>query len=65
MNETACPHCSSTKVKIVDSYENRDVMVIRCLECGKESELDTENDQTSNDAVLPPGRVSRKPRMKP
>ena len=59
MADTVCPYCSSTKVKIVDSYENRDVMVIHCLTCGKESELDTENDQTSNDAVPPPGRVPR------
>ena len=65
MAETACSYCSSTKVKIVDSYENRDVMVIHCLNCGRDSALDTENDQTANDAVSPPGRVPRKPRMKP
>ncbi len=46
MNAVKCAYCYSTKVKIIKSYENRDVMVIQCLNCGKQSELDTENDHT-------------------
>ena len=44
-SELKCPYCSSTKVKIVDSYETRDVVVIKCLNCGRESALDTEHEQ--------------------
>ena len=52
--ETMCPHCFSTKVRIVDSYETRDVMVIRCLNCGKQSEMDTENNNTNIGTLVPP-----------
>ena len=50
-DENKCPYCYSTKTQIVDSYERRDVMVILCLQCGKRSELDTENEN------VPPGTV--------
>ena len=43
MSAVKCAYCYSTKVKIIKSYENRDVMVVQCLDCGKQSELDTEN----------------------
>ena len=49
-----CPYCSSTQVKIVHSEENRDVMVIQCLSCGRQSSADTENDQTDPGDLSPP-----------
>lgn len=51
--QTKCPYCFSTKVQIVDSYEMRDVMVIRCLNCGRQSEVDTENDKTIVGTIVP------------
>ena len=54
MHDATCPYCHSTKIKIVHSYANRDVMVIQCLNCGKESTFDTENEQTSIGDVTPP-----------
>ncbi len=39
-----CAHCFSTHVRILDSYETREVVVVQCLDCGKRSELDTENE---------------------
>ena len=44
-SELTCPYCHSSKVNIVDSYETRDVVVIKCLTCGRESPLDTEHEQ--------------------
>lgn len=44
--ELKCAYCYSTKVKIVASYENREVIVVQCLNCGKQSELDAENENT-------------------
>ncbi|MBI2093128.1 MAG: hypothetical protein HYT88_00170 [Candidatus Omnitrophica bacterium] len=46
MAELKCAYCYSTKVKIVASYENREVIVVQCLNCGKQSELDAENENT-------------------
>ncbi len=43
MDQPKCPLCFSMHVKIVSSYQRRDVMVIKCLACGKESEIDVEN----------------------
>lgn len=51
--QTQCPYCFSTKVQIVDSYEMRDVMVIHCLNCGRQSEVDTEHDETSAGTIVP------------
>ena len=38
-----CPHCFSDDVQIVTSYEQRDVTVIACRHCGRQSEMDVEN----------------------
>jgi transposase-like protein len=43
MNAVKCPYCSSTNVTIVESYETRDVAVIRCLDCQRTAEIDTES----------------------
>jgi hypothetical protein len=42
-NAAQCPYCFSTKVEVVDSYERRDVAVVKCLTCGRTSDLDVEN----------------------
>ena len=43
MNEAKCAYCYSSNVTIVSSYETREVAIIKCLDCGKESEIDVEN----------------------
>ena len=43
MNQVKCGYCYSTNVSVVSSYETRQVMVIRCLDCDKTSEVDVEN----------------------
>jgi len=43
MNQVKCAYCFSTNVTVVSSYETRDVVVIKCLDCGKESAIDVEN----------------------
>jgi len=42
-DHTKCPYCFSTDIEIVSSYARRDAVVIACRQCGKESQLDTEN----------------------
>ena len=54
MQQLQCAYCFSTRVKIVDSEENRDVTVVTCLECGKTSKIDVENPNV--DLNGPPGR---------
>ena len=54
MSDAACPSCHSRRIKIIGSYETRDVMVIQCLDCGTQSAFDTENEQTDVGAVAPP-----------
>ena len=51
MTQLKCAQCYSTDVRIVDSYETRDVVVVECRSCGRQSELDTENSDGSNEAV--------------
>ncbi len=48
-----CAHCYSTDVWIVDSYEDRDVVVVRCRACSKCSELDTEHELSAEPTVKP------------
>ena len=43
MNRMQCAYCYSTRVAIRSAYETRQVAVIQCLDCGKTSEIDTEN----------------------
>mgnify|MGYP001590894195 FL=1 len=43
MNRVKCGHCYSTNVSVVSSYETREVVVVQCLDCGKQSEIDVEN----------------------
>ena len=43
MNQVKCAFCYSTNVTVVTSYATREVIVIKCLDCGKESEIDVEN----------------------
>ena len=43
MRALKCGYCFSTQVQIETSYTQRDVMVIRCQQCHKTTELDTEN----------------------
>ena len=43
MDKPKCAYCYSTHVKLVSSDETRQAMIIRCLDCGKTSEIDTEN----------------------
>lgn len=42
LSEMQCACCFSIHLKIIDSYETREVVVC-CLDCGRFSELDTEN----------------------
>ena len=43
MNEVKCAYCYSTNVTIVSSDETRELVVVQCVDCGKTSEVDTEN----------------------
>jgi uncharacterized Zn finger protein len=49
-----CPYCFSTKVEVVDSYERRDVVVVKCLNCGRVSDLDAENLNAPPVAIVDP-----------
>ncbi len=51
-----CPHCFSEDVEIVTSYKQRDVTVIQCKRCGRQSEMDVENVHV--DPVTPEAPVS-------
>ena len=44
VTDAKCAYCYSTNVSIIGSYEDREVIVVQCYDCGKRSELDTEND---------------------
>lgn len=54
MSQYKCPYCFSDRVTIVASARTRDVVVVRCLDCGRTSELDTEN-------FVQPGETSGEP----
>ena len=43
MEQLQCAYCFSTKVKRIAAYETREVTVIECRNCGRISEIDTEN----------------------
>jgi hypothetical protein len=43
MNRVKCGYCYSTNVSVVSSYETREAVVVQCLDCGKQSEIDVEN----------------------
>lgn len=43
MNNVKCGHCYSTKVSIVGSYKDREVVSIHCTDCEKISDVDVEN----------------------
>lgn len=43
MNTVKCAYCFSTNVTIVSSEENKEAVIIKCLDCGKVSEIDVEN----------------------
>jgi transcription elongation factor Elf1 len=43
MNEAKCAYCFSTSVTIISSDQTREAALIQCLDCGKTSEIDTEN----------------------
>ncbi len=43
MGQMQCAYCFSTHLRIIGSYETREVVVVHCLDCGRLSELDTEN----------------------
>ncbi len=38
-----CAYCFSTRLHIIGSDETREVVTVQCLDCGKHSQLDTEN----------------------
>jgi len=42
MNQVKCSYCFSLNVTIVSSDETREVTTVQCLDCGRTSELDTE-----------------------
>lgn len=46
-----CAYCYSEKVEVVSSYATRDVTVIKCLDCGKTSEVDVENSDVDTDVT--------------
>ena len=54
MSQYKCPYCFSDRVKIVSSERTREVMVLRCLQCGRESQVDTEN-------FVQPGEIAGEP----
>ena len=43
MNQVKCGYCYSSNVTVVSSYETRQVIVVKCLDCGETSEVDVEN----------------------
>lgn len=43
MNTVKCAYCFSMNVTIVSSEETKEAVIIRCLDCGKTSEIDVEN----------------------
>ena len=45
MNQVKCAYCFSTNVTVVSSEETREVVTIKCLDCGKTSQIDVENFQ--------------------
>lgn len=49
MNQVKCSFCYSTNVTVVSSYETREVIVIKCLECGQTSDIDVENFNVDTD----------------
>ncbi len=51
MNRMQCAYCYSTRVKIRSAYEARQVAAIQCLDCGKTSEVDTENFNSDPDEL--------------
>jgi len=53
MNQVQCAHCFSTNVTVVSSYETREVIVVKCVECGKTSEVDVENFSVDVDDLPP------------
>ena len=53
MNQVKCAHCFSTNVTVVSSYETREVIVIRCLDCDKTSESDVENFNVDTEDLPP------------
>ena len=55
MQQAQCAFCFSTNVRIVASEQNKDLMVVRCNQCGRTSELDVENVNTTlNDPRMGP-----------
>ena len=50
-SEMQCAYCFSTHVQMIDSYETREVIVVCCLDCGRRSELDTENQHLDTNTV--------------
>ncbi|MBI3458043.1 MAG: hypothetical protein HY002_19900 [Candidatus Rokubacteria bacterium] len=42
MTKLKCPLCFSSRVTIVSSDATRELVTIRCLECGKCSDIDQE-----------------------
>lgn len=42
MTHLKCPHCFSPRVTIVSSDATRELVTIRCADCGKISEIDQE-----------------------
>lgn len=43
MAELTCSHCFSTNVQVEDAFNARDVVTLRCLACGRTSQMDVEN----------------------
>lgn len=43
MNQVQCAYCLSTNVTVVSSEENKEAVTIKCLACGRESQIDVEN----------------------
>lgn len=53
MNQVKCAFCFSTNVTIVSAAETAQVISVRCLDCGKTSQVDVENFQVDTEDLPP------------
>ena len=56
-----CPFCFSTDVHIVHSEDTKDVMVIRCDVCERQSPIDVENPMVRDANPAPPQPQDQQP----
>ena len=55
-----CPHCYSPNIKITASYSQRDVTIIECANCGRQSPMDVENMDVDTNVLQPTGKSKNK-----